>query len=157
MWSLIPAWHVWYFANIGIFGHLYVCFMLLPGKFDFLGKWYFPGNETSREMWLAGKEDFGTCILRTLGHLDICKVTSRERWLPGKGNFPGKAKVIVRKWPYNTYFRLKQGCLGQHNIRLNLEHPQMNIRCIAAAGSWRTFPSCFKLLCHCKKTAQGFL
>ena len=43
--------------------------------------------------------------------------------------------VIVGKWPYNNYIRLKQGCLGQHNVWVNLEHPQMNIICIAAAGS----------------------
>ena len=52
------------------------------------------------------------------------------------GEYLKQLTVIVGKWPYNTYFRLKQGCVGQHNIRLNLEHP-------CSAGSWRTFPSCF--------------
>ena len=108
----------------------------------------FPKKVTSQEIWLSGR------------------VTSGESWLPRKVDFPGRltsreghsyvwkcqlaqwvplaADGNLGKWPYNPCFRLKQGCFGQHNIRINLEHPQMNIRCIAAAGSWRrTFASCF--------------
>ena len=44
----------------------------------------------------------------------------------------------------------------------NLEYTQMNLRCIAATGSWRTFPSCYNLeyevsecLCGCELVPTG--
>ena len=81
--SLIHSWHVWYFVDIGTFGHSYVCFMWLPGKCGFLG------NVTSRERWLPGKGDF------------LGKVTSWERWLPGKGDSLEKVTSWKRWLPEN--------------------------------------------------------
>ena len=115
--SLIYLWHLWYFADIGTFGHLnFLTFV----SCDFLG------NANSRESRIPGKSDFwgivislegrlpGTGshmygILRTLGHLDIrtfvlCdfpgNLTSRERWLPRKGDFPGKITSRESKFPW---------------------------------------------------------
>ena len=75
-------------------------------------------------------------MLQTFGHSYDCKChasISSEGYLK-------QLMVFVGKLQYNTYFRLKQGCLWQHNIRLDLENTLMNICCIATAGSWRAFP-----------------
>ena len=51
--------------------------------------------------------------------------------------------VILGKWSNNTYLKLHQGYLKQLIIDFLETDFKGNIRCIAAAGSWRTFPSCY--------------
>ena len=57
----IHSWHVWYFADIGTFGHSYVCFMWIPGKFDFPGT-NFPEKVISRKMLRLDKVQHLKCI-----------------------------------------------------------------------------------------------
>ena len=122
------------------------CFPANPGKVWIPGKCYFPGNVTFWEMWLPGKCDFSgnvtfweMCLQGNVTSREMWlqgNVTSQEMWPPGKCDFLGNLGVGVQERHFWS-----NGSTAP-NTRLNIEHPQMNIWCIAAAGSWRTFPSC---------------